>query len=170
MGATALKSSAISASLVRHALGHFATGVTVVTSRTEGGAPVGTTASAVSSLSLTPPLLLVCLERSSQTLVAIRDHEAFAINVLAEGQERLSVNFAGRGAAASWENVNYRLGARGSPHLNEVLAVLDCRLEDCLGGGDHEIVVGRLLALELGGKDLGPLLHYQGSYTSLRGA
>ena len=170
MQATTLNSGAISPSLVRHALGHFATGVTVVTSRTDGGVPVGTTASAVSSLSLTPPLLLVCLERSSQTLAAIRDHEAFAINVLAEGQERLSVNFAGRGAAASWENVSYRLGTTGSPHLNGVLAVLDCRLEDCLGGGDHEIVVGRVLALQRSGKDLGPLLHYQGSYASLRGA
>jgi flavin reductase (DIM6/NTAB) family NADH-FMN oxidoreductase RutF len=170
MQATTLNSGAISPSLVRHALGHFATGVTVVTSRTDGGVPVGTTASAVSSLSLTPPLLLVCLERSSQTLAAIRDHEAFAINVLAEGQERLSVHFAGRGAAASWENVSYRLGATGSPHLNEVLAVLDCRLEDCLGRGDHEIVVGRLLTLERNDKDVGPLLHYQGSYASLRDA
>jgi flavin reductase (DIM6/NTAB) family NADH-FMN oxidoreductase RutF len=141
-----------------------------VTSRDDGGAPVGTTASAVSSLSVTPPLLLVCLERSSQTLAAIRDHEAFAINVLAEGQESLSVNFARRGAGASWEDVRYRLGRTGNPHLDGVLAVLDCRLEHCLDGGDHEIVVGRLLALERNGGDLRPLLHYRGSYASLRAA
>jgi flavin reductase (DIM6/NTAB) family NADH-FMN oxidoreductase RutF len=170
MGPAALTGDAMSPALVRQALGHFATGVTVVTSRRSGGAPAGTTASAVSSLSLTPPLMLVCLERSSHTLAAIRDHEAFAINVLAEGQERLSANFARRGAAVDWESMSYHLAPTGNPHLDGVLAVLDCGLEDCLDGGDHEIVVGRLLALELNGTDVGPLLHYQGSYASLRAA
>lgn len=170
MGTLVVESGALSPELVRHALGHFATGVTVVTSVDEAGAPVGTTASAVSSLSLTPPLLLVCLEQSSRTLAAIRHHEAFAINVLAAGQERLSVNFARQGAEASWEDVGHRLGATGAPHLHDVLAVLDCRLERRLEGGDHEILVGRLLGLERGGQDLGPLLHYRGSYGSLRDA
>lgn len=170
MGATVLNSGTVSPATVRHALGHFATGVTVVTSRTDVGAPVGTTASAVSSVSLRPPLLLVCLERSSQTLAAIRDRETFAINVLAEGQQRLSVNFARRGSAADWSEVRYRLGAAGDPHLDGVLAALDCRLEHCLDGGDHEIVVGRLLALAPSGEDRGPLLHYRGSYASLRAA
>lgn len=170
MGATLLESGAVRPGVVRRALGHFATGVTVVTSRTPGGEPVGTTASAVSSLSLMPPLLLVCLERSSQTLAAIRDREALALNVLAEGQEQLSVNFARRGAAASWESVNYRFGRTGNPHLDGVLAVLDCRLENCLGGGDHEIVVGRLLALEREGDEQRPLLHFRGSYAALRSA
>jgi flavin reductase (DIM6/NTAB) family NADH-FMN oxidoreductase RutF len=170
MGTTVLENRAIAPSLVRHALGHFATGVTVVTSLDGDGVPVGTTASAVSSLSLTPPLLLVCLERSSQTLATIREREAFAINVLAEGQETLSANFARRGGAASWENVSYRLGASGNPHLDGVLAVLDCELEHLLDGGDHEIVVGRLRALAFDGTEVGPLLHYRGSYASLRAA
>src|SRR6202020_3142235 len=100
MGATLLDSESCSPLLVRQALGHFATGVTVVTSRTSDGTPVGTTVSAVSSLSLAPPLLLVCLDRASQTLAAIREQAAFAVNVLSEGQERLSANFARRGAAA----------------------------------------------------------------------
>ncbi len=162
--------NAISPELVRHALGHFATGVTVVTARGPAGTPISTTASAVSSLSLAPPLLLVCLDRSSQTLAAIRDHAAFAINVLSEGQELLSANFARRGAAASWEAVPHRLGATGNPHLDGVLAVLDCRLERCLDGGDHKIVIGRLLALHRSDRDSPPLLHYRGSYASLRAA
>jgi flavin reductase (DIM6/NTAB) family NADH-FMN oxidoreductase RutF len=170
MGATLLDSNAISPGLVRQALGHFATGVTIVTSRTDSGEPIGTTASAISSLSLTPPLLLVCLDRSSHTLAAIRSHDAFAINVLAEGQERLSANFARPGAAASWEGVGHRIGGIGNPHLDGVLAGLDCRLERCLDGGDHEIVIGRLLSIERSGKDLRPLLHYRGNYTSLRAA
>jgi flavin reductase (DIM6/NTAB) family NADH-FMN oxidoreductase RutF len=170
MGATVSHSDAVSPVTVRQALGHFATGVTVVTSRDEGGVPIGTTASAVSSLSLTPPLLLVCLERSSQTLAAIRERETFAVNVLAEGQERLSANFARRGAAADWRDVPYRLGPTGDPRLDGVLAALDCRLEHCLDGGDHEIVVGRLVALARSGEGRGPLLHYRGSYASLRAA
>jgi flavin reductase (DIM6/NTAB) family NADH-FMN oxidoreductase RutF len=168
MGATLLDSRPISAGLARQALGHFATGVTVVTSRGSHGAPVGTTASAVSSLSLVPPLVLVCLDRTSQTLAAIREHHTFAINVLEESQEALSANFARRGAAATWEHVEHRPGPTGTPHLHGTLAVLDCRLERCLDGGDHEIVIGLLLALARSDKDLRPLLHYQGSYGSLR--
>jgi len=166
MGATLLDSHRISPDLVRQALGHFATGVTVVTSRRSDGEPVGTTASAVSSLSLVPPLLLVCLERTSQTLATIREHHAFAINVLAESQESLSANFARRGAAASWENVGHRPGPTGTPHLHGTVAVLDCRLERCLDGGDHEIVIALLVALARSNQDLRPLLHYQGSYIS----
>jgi 3-hydroxy-9,10-secoandrosta-1,3,5(10)-triene-9,17-dione monooxygenase reductase component len=166
--ATLMQIDEVSPALVRGALGHFATGVTVVTASGPDGAPVGTTASAVSSLSLVPPLMLVCLDRSSRTLAAIRDHGAFAINVLAEGQEWLAGNFARRGAAAGWEDVSHRFGATRSPHLDGVLAVLECRLERCLDGGDHEIVVGRLVALERSADDPRPLLHYRGSYASLR--
>jgi 3-hydroxy-9,10-secoandrosta-1,3,5(10)-triene-9,17-dione monooxygenase reductase component len=168
MGETLLDSRQTSPDLVRQALGHFATGVTVVTSRGSDGAPVGTTASAVSSLSLVPPLVLVCLDRTSQTLAAIREHRAFAINVLAEIQEALSANFARRGAAVSWEDVEHRPGPTATPHLHDTLAVLDCRLERCLDGGDHEIVIGLLVALARGDQDLRPLLQYQGSYGSLR--
>jgi flavin reductase (DIM6/NTAB) family NADH-FMN oxidoreductase RutF len=170
MGTTTLEADEVSPAIVRHALGHFATGVTVVSTLNDAEMPVGTTASAVSSLSLAPPLLLVCLERSSQTLAAIRDREAFAINVLAEGQEDLSANFARRGAGVSWEDVSYRLGATGNPYLDAVLAVLDCRLERCLGGGDHEIVIGRVRAVVCDGRAVRPLLHYRGGYASVRAA
>lgn len=170
MGAALLDSDSFSPLLVRQALGHFATGVTVVTSRASDGAPVGTTVSAVSSLSLAPPLLLVCLDRASQTLAAIREQAAFAVNVLSEGQERLSANFARRGDAAGWEEVKHQSGPSGMPHLHKALAVLDCRLERCLEGGDHEIVIGRLEALRRSDEELGPLLHYQGGYVSLRPA
>jgi flavin reductase (DIM6/NTAB) family NADH-FMN oxidoreductase RutF len=170
MASAILDGDVMSPVVVRQALGHFATGVTVVSTQTDRGAPVGTTASAVSSLSLEPPLLLVCLDRSSNTLSAIRSHEAFAINVLAEGQERLSANFARGGSAARWDGVDHRIGPIGTPHLDGVLALLDCRLERCLDGGDHEIVIGRLVGLERSGEHRRPLLHYRGSYGSLRAA
>jgi 3-hydroxy-9,10-secoandrosta-1,3,5(10)-triene-9,17-dione monooxygenase reductase component len=170
MSLTLLDCQSLSPAAIRHALGHFATGVTVVTSLTPDGAPVGTTASAVSSLSLAPPLILVCLDRSSQTLAAIRSHGAFAVNVLAEGQEHLSANFARRGGAASWADVGHRIGPTECPRLHDVLAVLDCRLERCVDGGDHEIVIGALAALEHNGENARPLLHYRGSYGALRAA
>jgi len=86
----------VSAADFRHAIGHFATGVTVVTSVGIDGQPVGTTANAVSSLSLDPPLILVCFDRSSQTLEAVLAHGAFAVNVLGARQQHLSANFARR--------------------------------------------------------------------------
>jgi flavin reductase (DIM6/NTAB) family NADH-FMN oxidoreductase RutF len=163
-----LSPAALDAADVRHALGHFASGVTIVTSISDDGRPVGSTASAFTSLSLDPPLLLVCLSRSSGTLAAIRRHSAFAINVLADGQQELSGNFARRDAATRWEGVAYRHSANGSPWIEDVLAVLDCTLEHCLDGGDHEIVIGRLQALELAAEELSPLLHYRGDYASVR--
>ena len=125
----------ISASEFRQAMGHFATGVTVVTSIDEDGEPVGTTASAVSSLSLNPPLVLVCFDLGSLTLRAIRGHGAFVVNVLAAPQQHLSANFARRGLAAAWDGVRHRPGPTGSPRLEGVLAALECTVENSLPGG-----------------------------------
>src|SRR5438034_123010 len=101
----------------RDAMGHFATGVTVITSVGADGAPVGTTANAVTSLSLDPPLILVCFELASLTLRAIRGHGAFVVNVLAAGQEQLSAGFARRGPAAAWEGVRRQHhGGGGAGH------------------------------------------------------
>jgi flavin reductase (DIM6/NTAB) family NADH-FMN oxidoreductase RutF len=152
---------------MRRALGHFATGVTVITSLSAEGERVGTTVSAVTSVSLDPPLVLVCLDRSSQTLAAVCAHGAFAINVLSEGQQPLSSNFARSGSGASWEEVAHRPGQTGCPRLEGVLAVLECTLEHRLEGGDHEIIVGRVREFEIGPEQLDPLLHYRGAYASL---
>jgi flavin reductase (DIM6/NTAB) family NADH-FMN oxidoreductase RutF len=157
----------ISSAEFRHAVGHFATGVTVVTSVTPGGEPVGTTASAVCSLSLDPPLVLVCFERSSQTLAAIRGHGAFAVNVLAASQQHLSANFARRGGEAAWDSVRHRPGPTGSPRLAGVLATLECTVEHRLPGGDHEIVVGRVQGVETAGAGTEPLLYWRGGYAAL---
>ena len=133
----------VAAAEFRDAMGHFATGVTVVTSVGADGAPVGTTANAVTSLSLDPPLILVCFDLDSLTLQAIRGHGAFVVNVLAAAQRHLSANFARRGLAAAWDEVRHRHGPTGSPRLEDVLAVLECTVEHRLPGGDHAIVVGR---------------------------
>jgi flavin reductase (DIM6/NTAB) family NADH-FMN oxidoreductase RutF len=165
---TAVEESAeVSASEFRQAMGQFATGVTVVTSIADDGEPVGTTASAVTSLSLDPPLVLVCLDRESVTLRAIRSHGSFVVNVLAAPQQHLSANFARRGLAAAWEGVRHRAGRTGSPRLHGVLAALECTVENRLPGGDHEIVVGRVQEVEIGDENAAPLLYFRGSYLSL---
>lgn len=157
----------VSAAELRHVMGHFATGVTVITSVGADGRPVGTTANAVSSLSLDPPLLLACFDRSSQTLTAIRAHGAFAVNVLAAPQEELSDNFARRGPDAGWDGVPHWPGLTGSPRLHGVLATLECTVEHRLPGGDHEIVVGRVRDAQAGDAGAAPLLFWRGRYASL---
>jgi flavin reductase (DIM6/NTAB) family NADH-FMN oxidoreductase RutF len=154
---------------LRHALGHFTTGVTVVTTVGLGGEPVGTTASAVSALSLDPPLVLVCLASSSETLAELSTHRRFAVNVLAEGQRHLSDNFARSGEAAIWGQVTHRSCPGGAPRLDGALAVLDCELEQRVPGGDHDIVVGRINEIEVGDAGLRPLIHFRGAYGALAG-
>jgi 3-hydroxy-9,10-secoandrosta-1,3,5(10)-triene-9,17-dione monooxygenase reductase component len=161
------ESTEVGAAEFRHAMGHFATGVTVVTSIGDDGEPVGTTASAVTSLSLDPPLVLVCFDRTSLTLRAIRSHGAFVVNVLAAPQEHLSANFARRGLAAAWDGIRHRPGPTGSPRLHDVLAALECTVENRMPGGDHEIVVGRVRDVEISAGNATPLLYWRGSYLPL---
>jgi flavin reductase (DIM6/NTAB) family NADH-FMN oxidoreductase RutF len=153
----------------RHAMGHFVTGVTVITAVDPAGQPVGTTASAVSALSLEPPLVLVCFDRASLTLEAVRAHGAFAVNMLSAGQRHLSANFARRGNAAAWEGVDHQPGLTGSPRLQGALAFIECTVEQELPGGDHEIVVGRVRVVEPGEPDIRPLVYWRGGYESLAG-
>jgi flavin reductase (DIM6/NTAB) family NADH-FMN oxidoreductase RutF len=157
----------VSPAQLREAMGHFATGVTVVTSVGADGEPVGTTANAVTSLSLEPPLVLVCFDLGSATLAAIRGHGAFAVNVLGYRQRHLSANFARRGLAAAWEGVTHHRGLTGSPRLADVIAVIECTVEHVLPGGDHEIVVGRVRHAETNGEGASPLLFWRGKYASL---
>jgi 3-hydroxy-9,10-secoandrosta-1,3,5(10)-triene-9,17-dione monooxygenase reductase component len=111
--------------------------------------------------------VLVCLARSSETLAELVNHRRFAVNVLAEGQQQLSDNFARSGGAAVWDEVPHRLTPGGSPRLEGALAVLDCDLEQRVRGGDHDIVVGRINEIEVGEPGLRPLIHFRGAYGAL---
>ena len=159
----------VSPAQLREAMGHFATGVTVVTSVGADGEPVGTTANAVSSLSLEPPLVLVCFDLQSATLAAIRGHGAFAVNVLGHRQRHLSANFAKRGLSAAWDEVRHHRGPTGSPRLADVIAVIECTVEHSFPGGDHEIVIGRVRHAEVSGDAAAPLLFWRGKYASVDG-
>jgi flavin reductase (DIM6/NTAB) family NADH-FMN oxidoreductase RutF len=159
----------VSPAQLREAMGHFATGVTIITSVGADGEPVGTTANAVTSLSLDPPLVLVCFDRGSATLAAIRGHGAFAVNVLGNRQRHLSANFARRGLAAVWDGVTHHRGPTGSPRLADVIAIIECTVEHALPGGDHEILIGRVRHVETNGDGATPLLFWRGKYTSIAG-
>jgi flavin reductase (DIM6/NTAB) family NADH-FMN oxidoreductase RutF len=157
----------VSEAAFRNAMGHFATGVTVVTSVEADGQPVGTTVNAVTSVSLDPPLVLVCLDHASLTLAAMRSHGSFVINVLSAPQQHLSANFARRGVAASWDGIGHGRGPTGSPRLHGALATVECAVQHQLTAGDHEIVVGRVREVVAGSQEDTPLLFWRGSYLTL---
>jgi flavin reductase (DIM6/NTAB) family NADH-FMN oxidoreductase RutF len=154
---------------LRTAMGQFATGVTVITSRDQTGRPFGTTANAVSSVSLRPPLVLACLRRESGTLAALLERRRFAINVLHSSQSELSDRFARRSADDTWDAVAHRT-PNEIPLLEGAIATLECDLHDVADGGDHAVVVGHVVALEHGSEaEAEPLLVYAGSYRRIGG-
>ena len=147
--------------LMREVLGHFASGVTVVTALTDQG-PAGFTCQSFSSLSLEPPLIAFAPARRSQTWPGLRQIGRFCVNVLAEGQDDVSQNFA-RSAAAKFDGVPWQPSPHGSPVLVDVVAWIDGELWAEYDGGDHTIVVARVL--DLGAHpDRRPLLYHRGAY------
>ncbi len=147
--------------LMREVLGHFASGVTVVTAVTDDG-PIGFTCQSFSSLSLDPPLIAFAPARTSQTWPRLRDMGRFCVNVLAEGQDDVSQNFA-RSGADKFADVAWTPSPHGSPVLDDVVAWIDGELWAEYDGGDHTIVVARVL--DLGAHpERRPLLFHRGSY------
>jgi flavin reductase (DIM6/NTAB) family NADH-FMN oxidoreductase RutF len=153
---------------MRGAMGQFATGVTVITTSDGSGRPFGTTANAVSSVSLRPPLVLACLRNESETLSALLDRRQFAINVLHSSQAELSDRFARRTAADTWDSVAHRTVAE-IPLLEGALATLRCELHDVADGGDHTVVIGHVIELDQSPGNRDPLLFYSGAYRRIGG-
>lgn len=147
----------------RSAMRRWASGVSVLTTRREGGIQ-GITVSSFCSLSLSPPLILACIDKKTRSHALIEKHRAFAINVLKAGQERLSEMAAGHaGEHGNWlEGLPYRKAETGAPVLLDCLAWFDCSLETAHDGGDHTIFVGRVLAA--GHSEGRPLLYFEGAY------
>ena len=147
--------------VLREVMGHFASGVTVVTALTADG-PAGFTCQSFSSLSLDPPLVAFAPARTSRTWPALRAIGRFCVNVLAEGQDDVSQNFA-RSGADKFAGVRWSPSAHGSPVLDDVVAWIDGELWAEYDGGDHSIVVARVL--DLGADpDRRPLLFHRGTY------
>lgn len=150
----------------RHVMGHFATGVAVVTSREADGTFRGLTANSFASVSLSPPLVLVCLDRRSVTHASVVETGAFAVSVLSAGHERLARRFSGGKRSERFTDLGVRKERTGSPVIDEALAWLDCRVHQVHPAGDHSIVVGEVLACGAGAGD--PLLFYGGGYARVR--
>lgn len=149
----------------RSILGRFASGVTVVTAR-EGEVDYGMTASAFCSLSLDPPLALVCVEHSARMHDVLERADAFAVNMLTADQEAVSRRFAEQPDDDRFTGLGFDRGVTGAALLHETLAFLECELVGRHPGGDHTIFVGRVIAAEAGEGDR-PLLYYRGGYTQL---
>ena len=150
----------------REVMGHFATGVTVVTASGPEG-PVGMTANAVCSLSLDPLLLLVCFDRAARTLPVVRETRRFGVNVLGAGQEDLARLFASKAPEhAKFAEVAHRVDD-GVPVIDGAMAWVGCRLERLVPGGDHTIGIGAVHAAELGPSGAEPLVWFRGGYGSL---
>jgi len=152
---------------LRGAMSGFPTAVTVVTAIGPGG-PAGATASAVTSLSLEPPLMLACLDLGSRTLVAVEHARRFGVNVLAGDQAELARRFSTKDPhPEKWEGVAWEERA-GTPRIEGTLIWLGCELRDVHDGGDHSIATGHVLDLEQSGGE--PLIFHQGEYRPLTGA
>ena len=149
----------------RDTLGSFPTGVAVVTA-SGGRGPAGLTTNAFSSLSLDPPLILVCFDRGSRTLEVVRESRRFAVNVLRAGDEGLARLFAGKQPHPEKFAAVTHTADQGVPVLDTALAWLVCDLEALHPGGDHEIGVGAVTAM--GHDPLGaPLVFHAGEYRAL---
>jgi len=146
----------------RRVMGHFASGVAVVTTRQPDGAPCGLTVNAFCSVSLEPTLVLVCVERGADSHDCIHQAGVFAVNVLAQESEATSRRFAAFEVSRKYEGIAYHMEATGAPVLNESLAWLDCRVTISHAVGDHTVFIGEVLAGDAREGD--PLVYYRGGY------
>ena len=147
----------------RRIMGHFATGVTVVTAH-QNGEIYGMTANAVTSLSLKPPLVLVAVDKTAAMHASLTESRCFALNILTQEQEPISRRFAMRGPKEV-NDLKWIKAASGAPILADALAYVDCRLAEILPGGDHSIFLGEILAGDA--RDGSPLLYFGGKYRRL---
>lgn len=148
----------------RAALGRFASGVTVVTSRDASGWFHGITVSAFCSVSLEPPLILVCIEKITGSAKAIDESGVFIVNILDRSQQSLSEHFAST-IPEKFEDVTYRPGMNGIPVLDDALVTLECRVTTTYDGGDHSIYIAEVE--NAGIKDGSPLVYFHGNYREI---
>jgi flavin reductase (DIM6/NTAB) family NADH-FMN oxidoreductase RutF len=149
----------------RDVVGHFATGVAIVTASGPHG-PAGMTTNAVTSLSLDPLLLLVCFDNDSRTLPVVREAQRFAVNVLRAGQEDLARVFASKRVADDKFRAVTHTVDHGVPVIDGALAWLACDLVELHPGGDHTIGVGAVTQLDVP-QEAPPLVWFRGSYTTV---
>ncbi|MDQ2747730.1 MAG: flavin reductase family protein [Acidobacteriota bacterium] len=151
----------------RAALGRFASGVTVITTVDKNGHRHGITVSAFCSVSLTPPLILICIEKTTGSHHAFVQNEFFAVNILRAGQQYLSDRFAAH-LDDKFDGIEFYETERGIPVLKDVLVNLECRRVNAYDNGDHTIYVAAVERARLA--DGEPLVYFQGNYRQLETA
>ena len=147
---------------MRRGLGHFATGVTVVTGLTPGGEPVGFACQSFSSVSLNPPLVLFCADHRGRSWPLMRDTGRFCVNVLGHAQRDLVERF-GSPAGRRFEGLDWVPSGFGAPALPGVLLRVHCAVDTVHVAGDHDVVIGRVLGLEEGVPGR-PMLFHRGRF------
>lgn len=149
---------------MRSVLGHFCTGVAVITG-TDDGEPVGMTVQSLVSASIEPPLVLICPQRSSTSWPRIARAGVFCANVLSENQQALGLTFAKSGGD-KFADIPWQPAVSGAPVLQDALAHIACEVHAVHEAGDHLLVLGRVTALDATSTS-GPLLFYQGAFGAL---
>ncbi|WP_460146773.1 flavin reductase family protein [Pseudomonas sp. S2_A02] len=149
---------------LRKFAGQFAAGVSVISTADDEGLCAGITMTAVMSLSLTPPLFLVSLDNNSKTLTAILDNGHFCINFLSKDQSTVSQLFSSK-SDDKFDNVSFYKGITGSPCLEGALAHGECEVHESYSGGDHTIIIGRVINTAINGGE--PLVYHSGKYATL---
>ncbi len=149
---------------LRNVFGAFATGVTVITTKDATGKPFGLTANSYTSLSLDPPLVLVCVDKKVDCYACFDQSKVFVVNILSEGQDQLSTRFATKGLE-KFEGVAIRQGSLGVSLLEGAVAHIECALVSAYEGGDHTIYVGEVQTASV--SDARPLLFFKGKYSRL---
>ena len=155
---------AIEQQKLRQCFGAFMTGVTVVTAMDDRGKPIGFTANSFTSVSLDPPLLLICVDNSSDHIETYRNGSGFMVNILAEDQKDLSNRFASP-IEDRFEGIDWQKSENGNPMLGGTAAFFDCSTENVIDAGDHQIIIGRVHNCASNGKS--GLGYHRGQYFTL---
>jgi flavin reductase (DIM6/NTAB) family NADH-FMN oxidoreductase RutF len=152
----------------RDTLGCFTTGITVITTVDDDGGPVGLTANSFTALSLDPPFVLFCLDRNAASFQAFHSNRHFAVNILHSGQRDISRRFAMSGAD-KWSGVGFDSWNTGCPILRNCIANLECDVDQMFEGGDHVIIVGKVIGMRRLDGGNSPLVYFRGRYVELAG-
>jgi flavin reductase (DIM6/NTAB) family NADH-FMN oxidoreductase RutF len=160
-----MKFSPLSPSAFRRVCAKYSTGVAIASVTGAGGVPLGLTINSFTSVSLTPPLVLICIDLNSTAIRHFRYAKSFAISVLAENQQALSVRFARKGHH-ELSGIECSPGTTGAPILDGALAVLDCRVTRRLTVGDHIVLIGEVVAASR--RKGRPLIFFESGYHALR--
>jgi flavin reductase (DIM6/NTAB) family NADH-FMN oxidoreductase RutF len=153
----------VSDTAFRRALSQLAAGTSVVTTCTHDGDKLGLTATAVTSVSLDPPLVLVCVDNRTRTAAALKVHAPFVVHVLAATQQALAQHFASR-IPDKFATVAHHMTASGCPLLDGALASIECLPYHLYAGGDHTIVVGRVIEAHVSGDATPPLIYFRSQF------